>query len=257
VELPARYGLYRPDGRWEAVPSPVELRPEQTAFLIIDVYGVARPGGGDGSKASFWSPDHDDEKVRAVFDRIVPAREAARSVGMPIVYGTNSAPRVALDRYEFWRQRTRNVDLSWRDVFLTPLTDPREYEAGDSAEIRMDPEAGPQPGDYLHRKIAYSAFYETYTEVLLRNLGITTVIAAGFSTSECLLGSVIDAMYRNFDVILLRDATVGQELVEDDEGGERFTDYMVAWLETFAARSVTADDFIRACIAARDPHVAA
>lgn len=252
LELPARYGLYRPDGAWETVPSPVQLRPYETAFLIIDVYGVARPSTNSGGRDSFWSPDYDDEKVGVVFDRIVPAREAARSIGMPIVYGTNSAPRVALDRYEFWRQRTRNVDLTWRDIFLTPLTDPKEYEAGDSEEIRMDPDAGPQAGDYLHRKIVYSAFFETYTELLLRHLGVKTVIMAGFSASECLLGSAIDAMYRNFKVVILRDATVGQELPEDLDADERFTDYMVHWMETFAAVSVTSDEFIESCASARD-----
>jgi ureidoacrylate peracid hydrolase len=251
VELQARYGRYRPDGVRETVSSAISLRPEQTAFLIIDAYGVSRPEANPVDKESFWAPAFDDEKVRAVFERIVPAREAARALGIPIVFAPNSAPRVALDRYEFWRQRTRNVNLTWRDIFLTPLTDPKEYEAGDSLEIRMDPEVGPRAGDYLHRKITYSAFFETFMEQLLRNLDIKTVIACGFSVSECLLGSVIDAMYRNFDVVLLRDAGVGQELPEDAAAGERFTDYMFDWMETFAARTVTTDAFVTACEAAR------
>jgi nicotinamidase-related amidase len=54
-------------------------------------------------------------------------------------------------------------------------------------------------------KIAYSAFYNTRLEWLLRRLGITRLIVAGIVTNGGVAATVRDAAVRDFHVTLLED----------------------------------------------------
>ena len=63
--------------------------------FCIGVCGVFRPDRTRAGKESFRSTSYCEEKVWVVFEPIVPAREAAGPLGMPIVCATNSAPEVA------------------------------------------------------------------------------------------------------------------------------------------------------------------
>ena len=70
----------------------------------------------------------------------------------------------------------------------------------------------PQSDDYYIRKYVYSGFWDTRLDSLLRNLGIRTLVCAGFAADICLLGTMIDALYRNYRIVLLRDATQAVEI---------------------------------------------
>lgn len=61
------------------------------------------------------------------------------------------------------------------------------------------------PADYSVEKIAYSAFYMTRLEWLLRKLDITKVIASGIVTNGGVASTVRDAHVRDIDVILAED----------------------------------------------------
>jgi ureidoacrylate peracid hydrolase len=58
-------------------------------------------------------------------------------------------------------------------------------------------------------KCRYSAFYNTNLEVLLRNRGITTLVLTGVVTNVCVESTGRDAWHRDFDVIVVSDATAG------------------------------------------------
>ena len=59
--------------------------------------------------------------------------------------------------------------------------------------------------DYVIQKRRYSAFYTTDLELLLRNLGVGTVIIAGVATNVCCESTTRDAYFRDFKVIFLAD----------------------------------------------------
>ena len=63
----------------------------------------------------------------------------------------------------------------------------------------------PADDDYSILKPQHSAFYNTPLEVLLRQLGIDTVILTGTAGDSCVLASAIDARMRGFDVVVPRD----------------------------------------------------
>ena len=54
-------------------------------------------------------------------------------------------------------------------------------------------------------KRAFSAFYQTDVEMLLRRRGIRTVIIAGTITYACILHTAFDAHVRDFDVVVPSD----------------------------------------------------
>src|SRR5919107_1493056 len=56
-------------------------------------------------------------------------------------------------------------------------------------------------------KHRYSAFYGTDLEIILRGLGVTTVVIAGVTTENCCHATARDAFFRDFQVVFLADAT--------------------------------------------------
>ena len=63
----------------------------------------------------------------------------------------------------------------------------------------------PEEDDYSILKPQHSAFYNTPLEVLLRQLGIDTVILTGTAGDSCVLASAFDARMRDFEVVVPRD----------------------------------------------------
>jgi nicotinamidase-related amidase len=61
------------------------------------------------------------------------------------------------------------------------------------------------PVDFTVEKIAYSAFYMTRLEWLLRRLGITRLLVCGIVTNGGVTSTVRDALVRDFAVIVLED----------------------------------------------------
>ena len=64
---------------------------------------------------------------------------------------------------------------------------------------------GLAPSDYQIEKVAFSAFYMTRMDWLLRKLNITQVICTGIVTNGGVASSVRDAHVRDIDVILAED----------------------------------------------------
>jgi nicotinamidase-related amidase len=62
-----------------------------------------------------------------------------------------------------------------------------------------------QPIDIAVEKIAYSAFYQTRLEWLLRKLGVSNLIVGGIVTNGGVASTVRDAHVRDIDVTVLED----------------------------------------------------
>jgi nicotinamidase-related amidase len=62
-----------------------------------------------------------------------------------------------------------------------------------------------QPVDAAVEKVAYSAFYMTRLEWLIRKLGVTRLLACGIVTNGGVASTVRDAHVRDIDTIVLED----------------------------------------------------
>src|SRR5918995_1206607 len=147
---------------------------------------------------------------------IRPALDAARAVGFPIVYVSNSAPRIAIKQSAYGEQKWETLHVVKDEIYAERNVDPLEYHAGPSNVLQFSEVIAPREGDYYIRKHVHSGFFDTRLDTLLRNLGVRNLVCVGFSADICLLGTMIDALYRNYRLVLLRDCTQAVEIPEVD-----------------------------------------
>jgi nicotinamidase-related amidase len=75
----------------------------------------------------------------------------------------------------------------------------------------------PDSKDYCVLKPMHSAFYQTPLELLLREVGATSLVIAGLATNSCVLCTAHDANMRNFRVTVVSDCCAARSRKEHDE----------------------------------------
>ncbi|WP_321505888.1 isochorismatase family cysteine hydrolase [uncultured Methanoregula sp.] len=68
-------------------------------------------------------------------------------------------------------------------------------------------ELAPLPGEYILKKTRMSAFIATELDLMLRTLGVTTLVVCGIQTPNCVRTTVFDGIAYNYPVMLVDDAT--------------------------------------------------
>lgn len=255
LNLQGRYFRFYPTGNpLGYTEEDLSLDTTKTAFVLVDVYG---PHYGEKSSTSaqrtreFLNEAHLSEKEfelknDIVVNHIKPALDAARKIGLDIVYVNNSNPRIALPHSEYGKMLEKAEDMNMEEVFSEEYVDPKEYVYGQSEHLRFSPIIAPKKGDFFIRKHVYSGFFDSRLDTLLRNLEIKNLICVGFRVDVCLLTTMLDALYRNYKVILIRDCTLACELPEEIEG-LKFTRRMVKWVECFIGPTIASREFIKTC----------
>jgi len=79
------------------------------------------------------------------------------------------------------------------------------FYSTDTEDYKIFDELKPNDEDIVIDKHRWSAFYETSLDLYLRNLGIKDVIIGGLVTDGCLMTSVFDAYFRDYQVNLVKD----------------------------------------------------
>jgi ureidoacrylate peracid hydrolase len=156
-----------------------------------------------------------------------------REQGVRVIYTTHAHRRDGCDMGRF-------ADL-WPQVKnRTGLVD------GESG-IEIYPELAPRADEIVIRKHRYSAFYGTDLEIILRGLGVEAVVITGVTTENCCHATARDALFRDYKVVFLSDATatfdypdVGQGKMSADEV-HRAT---LVILAVSTAHVMTADEFM-------------
>ena len=73
----------------------------------------------------------------------------------------------------------------------------------------------PEEDDYFVLKPKHSAFYQTALDVLLKYLGVQTLILTGLAGDNCVLFSANDAYMRDFKIIVPSDCTASEDAEEN------------------------------------------
>ena len=80
----------------------------------------------------------------------------------------------------------------------------------DSPAAQILPELGPEPSDVvLSRYHGMGPMAGTDLDIVLRNMGITTIVGVGVSVNVAITNFVMDAVNRAYDFVLPRDAVAG------------------------------------------------
>lgn len=99
------------------------------------------------------------------------------------------------------------------------------------------PELGACDTDYTVPKRRYSGFFRTDLDLLLRELGVDTVIMTGLHTHMCVRHTSADAYCLGYNVVVASDAT-DSFTQEDYDGGIKYLK------EVYGARVRTVDELI-------------
>ncbi len=156
-----------------------------TAFLLIDM------------EKAFVSPES-TLCVKGAANTVPNCQKALailRSKNIPIffikrLYRQNGSD-VESTRYQSWLAGGRP---------MTPDSPGAEWVKG----------LEPEPNDYIIIKPRWSAFFQTELDLILRRLGIRTVILAGTTTPNCIRTTCYDANSLDYNVIVLADCTSSQ-----------------------------------------------
>jgi len=161
--------------------------PNRTALLTIDLQNdFLHPEGAYGRAGQ------SADAIAALPDRIAPVREALIAAGgyyisaqFTLVPGRGGEPLIAPHLRE-----------------LRPFLTKGDFTPGGFGHALVDALA---PADFTIEKIAYSAFYQTRLEYVLRAMDIDTLIIGGIVTNGGVASTVRDAHLRNILTILLSD----------------------------------------------------
>ncbi|MBI2166258.1 MAG: cysteine hydrolase family protein [Chloroflexi bacterium] len=182
------------------------LEPSRTALMVIDMtrfqcdkdapFGVARTmylKGGKGADYYFATQGPAIAAIRRLID-------AFRQHRMQVVYTTSGS--------YFGDGRDRSVNARVQDKGHLAITGIQEPT--DTPQFQVIPELQPQKGDLVIHKVAQSAFVGSNTDLVLRNMGIDTLVFTGAATHACVESSARVAVDLSYKVVLVDDACASQ-----------------------------------------------
>ena len=168
------------------------LEPQQRAALIVNEF---QRGTCDPAVAAL--PELATQvEARGTTARVAWIAERFRARGLPVVH-TPIVHRPGLEGVPI------NCQL------LAAMKKMNAFVEG-SPQTEYMPGVEPAPSDLVLTRVAgIIAWHATPLDLLLRNLGVSTVVLTGVSTNLAIPGLTIDAVNRGFSVVIAEDATAG------------------------------------------------
>src|SRR5438876_10138496 len=163
------------------------IDPKKTAMIVVDMQNDFVAAG-----AAMETP-----AARAVVPKLAEARNPCREAGIKISY----TPHV---------HRRDGSDMGLFDDMHPPIAN-RDALVDGTPGIDIYPELAPAAAEHVIKKHRYSGFFGTDLDIILREWGVDTVIISGTTTENCCQATARDAMFRNYRVVLLSDATATYE----------------------------------------------
>lgn len=159
----------------------------RTALVIVDLQNdFLHPDGAYGRAGQ------KAETIAALPARIAPLAASMRAAGgwivstqFTLVPGRNGVPMISAHLQK-----------------LRPFLDKGDFAPGCWGQGLIDELA---PADLVVEKVAYSAFYMSRLEFVLRRAGIETLVVGGIVTNGGVASTVRDAHVRDFHTIVLTD----------------------------------------------------
>jgi nicotinamidase-related amidase len=185
-----------------------QVAPAHTAIVTQEVQGaVMGPNAGLPALAA--------EARREALPNIARLLPAARAAGVRVVHCTVQRRPDGLGS----NHNARLFAGGAKGVDITP----------GSEGAALLPEVGPEPADLvLSRWHGLGPMGGTDLDPILRNLGVTTIVAVGVSLNVAIPNLVMDAVNKGYRVVLPRDAVAGFPA----EYGIAVIDYSLSLLAT-------------------------
>jgi nicotinamidase-related amidase len=170
-------------------PEDIVLAPEETALLVIDIQNTYLEPKPDPSDDARWQPFF--ERMRAtVIPNTARLIEACRARGIETIFA-----RVACHKLD-----GRDRSLSQKKPGFNYLLLPKDRE-----DSQIVPELAPMADEIVITKTTDSALTGTNLRLILHNLGIRNVVAAGIFTDQCVSSTVRSLADESLNVVVVED----------------------------------------------------
>lgn len=152
----------------------------KTALLVMDVQrGIVERYGHEAG---------------TFLGRLAHVTDVARAAGIPVIYVTV-------------RFRSGYPEVSPRNRSFSALSGNASFVEGMPAS-EIDQRVAPREGDIVVTKRRVGAFTGSDLEVVLRSLGVETIVLTGIATSGVVLSTLRAAADMDYRIVVLSDCTV-------------------------------------------------
>jgi nicotinamidase-related amidase len=138
-----------------------------------------------------------NERAEHIIPNIKRLVQAARAKNVPVVY-CNDAHLPDDPELKKWGEHA--------------------MKGTEGAEVILQLEPG--KGDYVFEKRTYSGFFETGLDLLLREMGVGTIVLTGLDTNICVRHTAADGFFRGYKIVVPKDATEALSEQEYQQGLE-------------------------------------
>jgi len=159
------------------------IDPAKTAMIVVDMQNDFVAAG-----APMETP-----AARAMVPKLAEALKICRDAGIRVIYTAHV-------------HRRDGCDMGLFDD-MHPSIANRAALVDGTQGVDIYPELAPASGEHVIKKHRYSGFFGTDLDIILREWGVGTVIVSGTTTENCCHATARDAMFRNYRVVFLSDAT--------------------------------------------------
>jgi ureidoacrylate peracid hydrolase len=162
------------------------IDPSSTAMIVVDMQNdFVAPGAPMQSHAGL-----------AMVPQLQRALSCCRASGIPVIYTAHV-------------HRANGCDFGL--LSHAPAIAQGAALVAGSEGAAIFPEIAPREDEIVISKHRFSAFYGTDLEIILRGLGVKTVVITGVTTENCCHATARDAFFRDFQVVFLSDATATRD----------------------------------------------
>ncbi len=170
-------------------PEDIVLDAETTALLVIDIQNTYLAEKETEEETRRWQPFY-ERMHSTVIPNTAKLTEECRNKGVEVIFA----------RIACCKQDGRDRSLSQKKLGFNYLLIPKDSEEG-----QIVPELAPRSDEIVVIKTTDSALTGTNLRLMLRNMGITDVIAAGIFTDQCVSSTVRSLADESFGVVVAED----------------------------------------------------
>jgi ureidoacrylate peracid hydrolase len=186
-----------------ARPQPINIAPERTALIVVDMQNDFGSKGGMFDRAGIDITCI--QKVVAPTARVVAA---AREAGIPIIYlNMGFRPDLSDAGGADSPNRIKHNAMHFGETYRAPDGTETRALVRDTWGTDIVSELKPRTEDIVVWKTRYSGFYQTELDQILKGLNIKCLVVTGCTTSVCVESTIRDATFRDYSPVLLEDCT--------------------------------------------------
>ena len=228
----------------DAKPAPIAIDTAKTAVIVVDMENDFGSKGGMFDLAGI-----DISMIQKALGPTAKVLAAARSANIKVVYlKMGFRPDLSDLGAPDSVNRTRHLQIMHVGKTVeAPNGSATRILIRDNWGTEIVPQLKPQAGDVVMYKTRFSGFYQTDLDNVLKKLGIKHLIFTGCTTSVCVDSTIRDAMFRDYQPVLLADCTgepIGNGLSRSNHEATLLTiEVLLGWVSS-------SDEFIKALGAA-------